>query len=54
MIFFNQHQDVVDIDFHLLNQLDFKFNIIRYIFFFSIFFSAVLVVKVKVDTLIIL
>ena len=41
MIFFNQHQDVVYIDFYLLNQLDFKFNIVPDILFFGIAPSAV-------------
>ena len=54
MIFFNQHQDVVDIDLHLLDKLNFKFNIIRDIFFFSFIFSTVLIIQVKVDALIIL
>ena len=54
VIFFNQHQYVVDIDFHLLNQLDFKFDIVRNIFLFCIALFAVLVVEVKIDALIIL
>ena len=54
MILLNQHQYVVNIDFHLLDKFDFKFNIVCNIFFFGIAFSTVLIVEVKIDTLIIL
>ena len=54
MVFFDQHKYVVDVDFHLFDKLDFKFDIVRNIFLFCIALFAVLVVEVKIDALIIL
>ena len=54
VIFFDQHQYVVDVDFYLLNQLDFEFDIVCNIFLFCIAFFAVLVVEIEIDALIIL
>ena len=54
MIFFNQSQNVVNVDFYLFYQLHFKHNIIVHIFAVAFVSVAKLVVKIDIHAVIIL
>ena len=54
MVLHNQHQNVVDVDLHLPDELDLEGNIIVDVFFVSIRFRAVRLIKVEIDALVIL
>ena len=55
VIFFDQQKNIVDVDFHLLDELDFKYDVIRNIFFFVLLAPVPpLVVKIIVSSLLVL
>ena len=54
MVLHDQHQKVVDVDLHLPDELDFEGNIIVDVFFVSIRFRAVRLIKIEIDALVIL
>ena len=54
MVLHDKHQNVVDVDLHLPDELDLEGNIIVDVFFVSIRFRAVRLIKVEIDALVIL
>lgn len=54
MVLHDQHQNVVDVDLHLADELDLEGNIIVDVFFVPIRFRAVRLIKVEIDALVIL
>ena len=54
MVLHDKHQNVVDVDLHLPDELDLEGNIIADVFFVSIRFRAVRLIKVEIDALVIL
>ena len=54
MVLHNQHQNVVDVDLHLPDELDLEGNIIVDVFFVPIRLRAVRLIKVEIDALVIL
>ena len=54
MVLHDKHQNVVNVDLHLPDELDLEGNIIVDVFFVSIRFRAVRLIKVEIDALVIL
>ena len=54
MVLHDQHQDIINVDLHLPDELDLEGNIIVDVFFVSIRFRAVRLIKVEIDALVIL
>ena len=54
MVLHDQHQDIINVDLHLPDELDLEGNIIVDVFFVPIRFRAVRLIKVEIDALIIL
>ena len=54
MVLHDKHQNVVDVDLHLPDELDLEGNIIVDVFFVSIRFRAIRLIKIEIHTLIIL
>ena len=54
MVLHDKHQNVVDVDLHLPDELDLKGNIVVDVFFVPIRFRAVRLIKVEIDALVIL
>ena len=54
MVLHDKHQNVVDVDLHLPDELDLEGNIIVDVFFVPIRFRAVRLIKVEIDALVIL
>ena len=54
MVLHDKHQNVVDVDLHLPDELDLEGNIVVYILFVAIRFRTVCLIKVEIDALVIL
>ena len=54
MVLHDQHQDIINVDLHLPDELDLEGNIIVDVFFVPIRFRAVRLIKVEIDALVIL
>ena len=54
MVLHDKHQNVVDVDLHLPDELDLEGNIIVDVFFVSIRFRAIRLIKIEIHALIIL
>lgn len=54
MVLHNKHQNVVNVDLHLPDELDLEGNIVVDVFFVPIRFRAIRLIKVEIDALVIL
>ena len=54
MVLHNKHQNVVNVDLHLPDELDLEGNIVVDVFFVPIRFRAIRLIKVEIDALLIL
>ena len=54
MVLHDKHQNVVDVDLHLPDELDLEGNIVVDVFFVPIRFRAIRLIKVEIDALVIL
>ena len=54
MVLHDKHQNVVDVDLHLPDELDLEGNIIVDVFFVPIRFRAIRLIKIEIDALVIL
>ena len=54
MVLHDQHQNVVDVDLHLPDELDLEGNIVVDILFVPVCFRAIRLIKVEIDALVIL
>ncbi len=54
MVLHDKHQNVADVDLHLPDKFNFERNIVVDVFFVSIRFRAVRLIKVEIDALVIL
>ena len=54
MVLHDKHQNVVDVDLHLPDELDLEGNIVVYILFVAIRFRAIRLIKIEIHALIIL
>ena len=52
MVLHDKHQNVVDVDLHLPDELDLEGNIVVYILFVAIRFRTVCLIKVEIDALV--
>ena len=54
MVLHDKHQNVVDVDLHLPDELDLEGNIVVDILFVPVCFRAIRLIKVEIDALVIL